>query len=209
MTTSNRPDYAYELDTTGEKIAAVFGIWLELPVFEPSSEVLPAQISPVVHLTQSGERKCVLARWGLAPYRSADTDTNIGSRRFTARAETIASGPAFRTAFKQRRCLVPATGFCELAGRSGRKIKRRLALPGGKLMAIAGVWDIWHDRAGKRGDTYTIITSEPRQQSRPGFARVPVIIKPRDFDTWLRQPSIDLLTPYDGKLVIRQTNNFD
>ena len=71
-------------------------------------------------------------------------------------------------------------------------------------MAIAGLWDIWHGRAGKRNDTYTIITSEPRQQSRPGLARIPIIIKPRDFDAWLRQPNIALLVPYDGRLVTGQ-----
>ena len=207
MTTSNRPVYAYELDATEEKIAAVFGIWLELPVFDPSGEVFPAHVAPVVRLTQGGDRKCVLARWGLAPYRS--NDTNFGSRRLTARTETVATGPAYRTAFGQRRCLVPATGFFQQAGGTGRKIRRRLALPGGKVMAIAGVWDIWHDRAGKRGDTYTIITSEPRPQPWTGPARMPVIIKPKDFDAWLKEPRIDLLAPYDGKLVIRQTNSFD
>lgn len=200
MTVSNRLEYAYELNATGAKIAAVFGIWLDLPVFEPSGEVLPAQESPVVRLTQYGERKCVLAQWGLAPYRS--TDTNIGSRRVTARAETVATTTAFRAAFMQRRCLVPATGFYELADRPGRKIGQRLALPDGEVVAIAGLWDIWHDQAGKRSDTYTIITCEPRQQSRTGHTRMPVIIKPKDFDAWLKEPRTDLLTPYDEELVI-------
>lgn len=207
MPTSNRPGYAYELDATGQKIAAVFGIRLDLPAFDPSSEVSPAQVSPVVRLMPGGERKCVLARWGLAPYQSAES--NIGPRRFTARAETVASGPAFRAAFMQRRCLIPATGFFELAGSRAKKIRHRLALPGGKVMAIAGVWDIWHDRAGTRGDTYTIITSEPTQHHRTVIARMPVIIKPKDFEAWLAEPRIDLLTPYDGKLVIRQTASFD
>jgi putative SOS response-associated peptidase YedK len=148
----------------------------------------------------------VLAQWGIAPYRS--TDTNIGSRRVTARAETVATATAYRTAFKQRRCLVPATAVYVLTGRPRVKIRRRLALPGGKVMAIAGLWDIWHDRTGERTETYAIITCEPGQQSRIGLARMPLIIKPKDFDVWLRQPSIDLLTPYDGKLVIRQTSNF-
>jgi putative SOS response-associated peptidase YedK/HPt (histidine-containing phosphotransfer) domain-containing protein len=188
-----RPEYAYELNVTGAKIAAAFDVRLDLPDFKPRREVLPAQLSPIVRLSHYGERICVLAQWGLAPYRS--TDANIGSRRVTARAETIATAPAFRAAFKQRRCLVPATGFYELGGRPSTKNTHRLALPKGKLIAIAGLWDIWHDQTGKRNDTYAIITCDMAQQSGAGPARMPVIIQPADFDAWLSEPRIDLLRP--------------
>lgn len=196
----NRTHYAYELNASGKQISAAFGGGLDVSAFVPSVEVLPAQLAPVVRLTEDGKHELVWGQWGLAPYRSEAS--HIAARRLTARAETVGT-TAHRAAFNQRRCLIPATGFREIADRRGQRFVTRLTLPSGKVMAIAGLWDIGHDRAGKRIDTYTIITSVAKPP-RAELTRMPVIIARKDFQTWLEQPRIDLLAPYEGRLVIEQ-----
>jgi putative SOS response-associated peptidase YedK len=78
-----------------------------LPDFGPSWNIAPQTFQPVVRLSrESGGREIVLMRWGLVPYWSKDA--KIGLRSINARAETVATAPAFRDAFRYRRCLVPA-----------------------------------------------------------------------------------------------------
>ena len=84
----------------------------DLPEFGPSYNVAPQTFQPVVRLNRdTGQREIVLMRWGLIPYWSKDA--KIGYSTINAKAETIATAPAFREAIKRRRCLVPADAFYE------------------------------------------------------------------------------------------------
>ena len=123
--------------------------------------------------------------WGLVPFWAKDL--SIGSRLINARSETVATKPSFRTAFKNRRCLIPSNGFYEWKGSKGQKQPMFLTLPNSNPFAFAGLWEIW-DNKGKEQTPYrscTILTREASESVRPIHHRMPVILKPEAFGIWL------------------------
>jgi putative SOS response-associated peptidase YedK len=180
---------------------------------EPCYNVAPQTMQPVVRLDRdTGRRELANLRWGLIPYWSKDA--KIGYSTINARAESVATNPAFREAMKRRRCLVPADLFYEWQ-RVGTKMKQPFAIgmKDGSLFAFAGLWETWKDPAtGERIETYTIITTDPNELVKPETGpalhdRMPVILDPKDYERWLdpgdlmRMP-LDLLRPHDaGKLM--------
>jgi len=123
-------------------------------------------------------------RWGLIP--SWARDRSIGARMINARAETVAEKPAFRVAFRHRRCLVPMSGFYEWKKEAGRKVPYFIHLLNTDAFAAAGLYEFW---AGKDGEgpieSYTIITTEANEMIRPLYERMPVILPPDDYEAWL------------------------
>jgi putative SOS response-associated peptidase YedK len=144
-----------------------------------------------------------LARWGLVP--SWAKDGAAGPPLINARAETVASKPSFRDAFKRRRCLIPADGFYEWRVMpDGAKQPYRIALADNGLFAFAGIWEQWRSDAGGDRDTCAIITTEANDRVRPIHHRMPVILAPEDYDIWLRgEPgaAAPLMRPHGGSLV--------
>ena len=130
-------------------------------------------------------RHLVLLRWGLIP--SWAKDPAIGARMINARAETLAEKPAFRTAFRKRRCLVLADGFYEWQKRgSGPKQPYRIARGDGAPFAFAGLWERWRDPAdGRSVETCTIVTTDANALLRPIHHRMPVILGPEAYGPWL------------------------
>jgi len=105
-----------------------------------------------------------------------------------ARAETAPEKPAFRSAWKSRRCLVPANGFYEWQRRNGRKQPWYVRMRSGKPFAIAGLWERREDPGGDPLETCTLITTGPNDLLAPIHDRMPVILAPADFDRWLFSP---------------------
>src|ERR1700748_2514184 len=114
-------------------------------------------------------------RWGLIPYWSKDA--KIGFSTINAKAETIATSPTYREAWKRRRCLVPAEWFYEWQKIDAKtKQPYSIALKDESLFAFAGLWERWKDKAtGKALETYTIITTDPNELVAPLHDRMPVI----------------------------------
>jgi putative SOS response-associated peptidase YedK len=140
------------------------------------------------------ERKNYLSKyfWGLVPFWA--TDLSIGNKLINARSETAATKPSFRSAFKKRRCLIPANGFYEWAGSKGQKQPMFLTLPEGDPFAFAGLWEIWDNR-GKAEKPYhscTILTREASESVRQIHHRMPVILKPEAFNAWLDTENQDV-----------------
>jgi putative SOS response-associated peptidase YedK len=123
--------------------------------------------------------------WGLIPFWAKDL--SIGNKLINARSETVATKPSFRTAFKKRRCLIPSNGFYEWKGSKGQKQPMFLTLPEGNPFAFAGLWEIW-DNKGMEPTPYrscTILTQKASESVLPIHHRMPIILKPEAFDTWL------------------------
>src|SRR5206468_583119 len=127
----------------------------------------------------------VTMRWGLIPGWAKDP--GIGYKMIDARAEGIAEKPAFRAAFKVRHCIVPADGFYEWRRRGdGPKQPYLIRRRDGAPMGFAGLWETWIDRAtGEEITTCTIITCAPNELMADLHDRMPVILDPKDYDTWL------------------------
>jgi putative SOS response-associated peptidase YedK len=118
-----------------------------LPELRPRYNVAPSQTIPIVR--KEGEKwRIAPARWGLVPPWAKDA--KIGYKMINARAETVSEKPAFRSAFKRRRCLIPAEGFYEWQAMAGSKIKQPwfMALKDKEPMALAGLWERWRGPEG-------------------------------------------------------------
>ena len=167
----------------------------------PSFNIAPTQ--EVLTVTNDGsENRPELMRWGLVP--SWAKDPKIGNRMINARSETLAETPSFRTAFKRRRCLIPADGFYEWK-REGKAKKPMLitANPGG-LFAFAGLWETWKQPDDSWLLTCAIITTSANEFMKSIHDRMPVILPRESEASWLDPEEQDtamlseLLLPYDS-----------
>ncbi|MCO5165300.1 MAG: SOS response-associated peptidase [Planctomycetes bacterium] len=149
--------------------------------------VAPTQEVPVVRRTGEGRaRRLDLLRWGLVPLWARDL--RIGHRTINARAETVATTPAFRQAFVRRRCLVLADGFYEWRREGTARLGHWLRRRDGRPFAMAGLWERWRgpDKTLERPlETCTIITTDANEVVAPIHDRMPVILDPDDFARWL------------------------
>lgn len=173
--------------------------------FAPSFNVAPQSLQPVVRLdSETDQRELTIMRWGLIPFWSKDA--KIAYSIINAKAETVATSPTFREAFKRRRCLVPADLFYEWQ-KVDVKTKQAyaIALTHGGLLAFAVLWETWKDKVtGKVVETYTVITTDPNELMEPIHNRMPAILHREGFDRWLApadpaQLPVDLLRPYPAE----------
>lgn len=140
--------------------------------YRPRYNVAPGQDCPVVAEDRHG-RRMGLMRWGLVPGWMDDPPSG---GFVNARAETAWEKPSFRESFRRRRCLVPADGFYEWAREGDRKVPRWFHPVKGRALGLAGLWD---------GRTFTILTTEANADVAPVHPRMPVIVAPGDWGTWL------------------------
>jgi putative SOS response-associated peptidase YedK len=160
----------------------------------PSQEVLTI-VQPV-----GAAREFHRMRWGLIP--SWAKDPAIGNRLINARAETVATKPAFRSALRERRCLILTDGFYEWQAQGGRKRPWCIRMADGRPFAFAGLWERWTDPEGRAIESCTIITTTPNDLIGQLHHRMPVILAPRDHEVWLdvrirdADRLLPLLAPY-------------
>ena len=175
--------------------------WLNVPGdIPPRFNIAPSQ--PVAVVANDGQNHLDFFVWGLIP--SWAKDPQIGNRLINARAETLAEKPAFRAAFRRRRCLVLADGFYEWRQDPGQKSKTPLfiQLKSRQPFAFAGLWEIWHAADGSEIRSCTIITTQPNEMMAPIHNRMPVILSPEAYPLWLSAEEKDsnqltqLLVPY-------------
>jgi putative SOS response-associated peptidase YedK len=157
----------------------------------PSFNIAPTQ--KILAITRHDEQNHLeKLHWGLVPFWAKDT--TIGSRMINARSETVATKPSFKMAFKWRRCLIPADGFFEWKAEKKNKQPMYLTLPDGRPFAFAGLWEAWDNR-GKEPSPYrsvTMLTREASSSVMPIHNRMPVILKPDAFGTWLSRDVQDV-----------------
>jgi putative SOS response-associated peptidase YedK len=156
-----------------DEVARYFRIVRPLPNFPPRYNMAPTQLAPIIRFNpETNARQLDLVRWGLIP--SWAKDMKIGNQCINARAETMATKPAFKQAFaKGRRCIVPMNGFFEWKKTGGAKQPMFITLKSGEPMGVAGRWEGWKDSEGNWLRTFTIITGEPNELVAPIHNRMP------------------------------------
>jgi putative SOS response-associated peptidase YedK len=155
----------------------------ELPDLPPRYNIAPSQDIAAVRISPKTEkRELALLHWGLIPFWA--DDPKVGYRTINARAETVATKPAFREAFCKRRCLVVADGFYEWKKTNGPKQPYFIHVKGGEPFAFAGLWERWK-REGKETQSCSIIVTDANEVLEPIHDRMPVILSPDDHDIWL------------------------
>ena len=131
----------YAFLTPADIFDAVFNITAD-PPFPLRSNIAPTQSAPVIRTNpDSGRREALLMRWGLIPHWAKDP--KIGQKMFNARVETAAEKPSFRTAWKSRRALIPASAFYEWKKEGTKKTPYSINLPNHQPFALAGLWSTW------------------------------------------------------------------
>lgn len=146
--------------------------------------IAPTQEIPVVRQARDGARELVAMRWGLIP--SWAKDASIGSKLINARCESAAEKPAFRSAFRTRRCIVPASGFYEWKKEGSSKQPHYIERADGAPILMAGLWESWPDPAsGERVESCTILTTEANEAISTLHNRMPAVLEPEQCDTWL------------------------
>lgn len=173
--------------------------------FSPRYNVAPSQSVAVVRqIADSSARQLAFLKWGLVP--SWADDPKIGYRMINARSETVATKPAFRSALKKRRCLIPADGFYEWQKQGKAKQPFHFSMRTGEPFAFAGLWEHWH-KGDHTIESCTILTTEANELVAPVHDRMPVILPPTVYDQWL-DPTMtqadevtDFLRPYDPSVM--------
>ena len=163
-----------------KKVASKFKVE-EVPPLAERYNVAPAQAVLAVR-DGADAREATFLKWGLVPRWAKDPA--IGNRLINARAETVAEKPSFREAFARRRCLVPVDGFYEWSRRGDRKRPFYFHMRDGEPFAVAGLWERW-EGGGEMLETCTLLTTEANELLAPHHDRMPVIVRPEDYDLWL------------------------
>ena len=149
--------------------------------YTPNYNIAPAQ--NIVIVKKDGTRILTQCKWGLIP--SWAKDPAIGCKTINARAETVATKPAFRSAFENQRCLVVADGFYEWRSEGKVKTPVYIRLKSGKPFGFAGLYSLWTSPKGDEICTCTIITTDANELLAPIHDRMPVIISKDNYDLWL------------------------
>jgi len=189
----------YTLTASLEEIATQFAVE-DPPLFKSRYNIAPSQNVAVVRLKPViSQRELVTLRWGLIP--SWAKDPKIAYSTINAKAETVAEKPAFRSAFRKRRCLIPASGFYEWQQEGKQKQPMYIRLRDRRPFAFAGLWEHWEPKEGAPIESCTIVTTDANEFMLPIHNRMPVILDSQDYDQWLDPTAqIDhlrtLLKPY-------------
>jgi putative SOS response-associated peptidase YedK len=187
----------FTLRVSPQAVAETFDL-ADVPEFMPRYNVAPTQQVLAIRLKE-GKRQTSFHHWGLIP--SWADDPKIGNRMINARADGVAVKPSFRSAFKRGRCLIVADGFYEWKKTGAAKQPFYIRLKNDRPFAFAGLAEHWH-RDDKAIDSATIITTEPNELTAAVHDRMPVILRPDDYDLWLdpefegKEKLQSLLRPY-------------
>lgn len=163
--------------------------------FPPRYNICPTQPVSVVYQNERRARQYGLMRWGFIPsWAKGEFLEKLVSRPLiNARSETLLEKASFQSAFKRRRCLVPADGFYEWRGTKGG-VKQPYAIhrDDDGLFAFAAIWETAQDPDGGEIDTLAILTTAAGRDLKPIHSREPVVISPDNFSLWLEADERDL-----------------
>ncbi|MDA0220238.1 MAG: SOS response-associated peptidase [Proteobacteria bacterium] len=187
------------------QIAEMLGL-ATVPNLAPRYNIAPTQDVLALRPQADGDRQLAWLRWGLIPFWAKDM--MIGAKMINARADTVAEKPAFRQAYRSRRCLIPADGFYEWKTLArGRKQPYRIHRPDEAPFVFAGLWERW-EKGEQPVESCTIVTTDAPADLAAIHHRVPVILEGDALQAWLDTPAqeadglLDLLAPLaEGTLV--------
>jgi putative SOS response-associated peptidase YedK len=178
--------YTYKL--TWEEIVKLYRLTLDQ---KPRNVQVRYNICPTtdvdVVVSTDGERSIVPMRWGLVPYWWSKPLKDMKMATFNARAESVATKPMFRDAFKSKRCLLPASGYYEWQHTTGVKQPQPwyFTRRDGQPITFAGLWSKWKGKeAGHDLLSCTMVITEPNAYVREVHDRMPVILEAKDFEQW-------------------------
>lgn len=190
----------FVLTVNPEVVQTAFDLTTMPPIMSPRFNVAPTQ--PVAVISNENPHELTFYKWGLIP--SWSKDPSIGSKMINARSESAAEKPSFRSAFKRRRCIIPADGFYEWRQHGGDKTPMFIHMKDQEVFGMAGLWEIWHSPDGGEIRTCSILTTDANEFMQTIHNRMPVILHKEDYNLWLspnEEPAgvlQELMKPYSG-----------
>jgi len=195
----------FYLDVPEDELMAHYGVQTEPELSSTQFNIAPSQDILAIRTIDGDEPVISKLHWGLIPGWSKEEKTHYSM--INARAETVASKPAYRTAFKRRRCLIPVSGFYEWHKEGDHKQPYAITMKNQgdnktTLFSLAGLWEHWQSKEGKVVESCSIIVTDANAVLKPIHDRMPVILDPENYTTWLDPNNEDtdkltsLLTPY-------------
>ncbi|KRE03470.1 hypothetical protein ASE61_13480 [Bosea sp. Root670] len=133
--------------------------------------------------TDAGRKLCK-ARWGLIPPWHKGTAKQI-KPHINSRVEGIDTNSLFKRAYVKNRCIIPASGFYEWTGEEKNKTPHFISAREGAILAFAGIWERWRDENGEEIISASIITRDANDWMSKIHTRMPAMLHPDDFETWL------------------------
>jgi putative SOS response-associated peptidase YedK len=190
---------------TANEIAERYGAEIITDLYRPSMHFKLSNQLPVIAV-QDGSRVLDTRRWGFVPFYNKEAKPKF--QPGNAKAETVATTPMFRDAFKTRRALVPVTQFYEWIGEQGNKHLVPFLLNSDEIFSLAAVWDTWRPTDGDPISTVAVLTTEPNEMAAEVHDRMPVIIGRDDEAAWLDHANsykdlLPLLAPFPVGLMVR------
>jgi putative SOS response-associated peptidase YedK len=177
----------FTFDIPPELLAAIFGL-REVPEVSPSYNIAPTQHVAVIRQI-SDHNSLDLMKWGLVPPWAKDPA--IGSQMINTRSETVTEKPSFRHAIRYHRCIVPAGGFFEWLRTGKNKTPMYIRRKDGGPLGLAGIWEEWKSPDGSSLDTFSILTTTANKLVAPIHDRMPVLLAPDEYPTWLNRHLTD------------------
>ncbi len=200
--------YRFTLTTPRQELADLFNTEFSADL-EPRNNIALTTPIATVRLNDSGAREAAMMRFGLIPRWSKEAKpAGFGN----ARSETVGEKPAFRDAFKKRRCLVPASGFYEWEHVDGEKLPWQFSMSDGKPFAFAGIWEAWTNPSGVAVQSVAILTTVPNRLLSAFHDRMPVMLANDAHERWLSEANpaslTDLFAPFNPDLMARMRVEF-
>ncbi|MCA8889580.1 MAG: SOS response-associated peptidase [Parvularculaceae bacterium] len=183
----------FAISSPADVVSRRFGVRVS-DNFPPRYNVAPTQPIAVIRQDVNHSREYALVRWGFIPSWAKGEQLQRAAARplINARGETVAEKPTFRSAYKRRRCLVPANGFYEWRTEQGRKQPYLVQHDDGELIAFAALWETALDPDGGEIDTAAIITTAAGPDIASLHNREPVVITPDAYGRWLEGDERDM-----------------
>jgi len=187
----------FALNESPAKLASHFNLTGEVGL-SPSWNIAPSTRICSITADESEVRHLRMMTWGLIPSWAGDED---GGKKFSnARGETVAEKTSFRSALRNRRCIIPASGFYEWKTANGVKQPWYISLKSGEPMAFAGIWETWNDIRA-----CCIITTSANSLMEPIHDRMPLILDPGQWESWLspqtkyKNTLLQMIRPHDSE----------
>jgi putative SOS response-associated peptidase YedK len=171
----------YTLTASAEQVQQAFNLDSVPAQLAPRYNIAPTQ--PIAVITNDQPKQLTFVTWGLVP--SWSKDTSMAGQLINARAETLSEKASFRTAYKYRRCLVPADGFYEWRKDGKGKTPVYIHKQDRGVFAMAGLWERWVSKDGSEVLSATIVTTDPNDMISKMHHRMAVILQPEDYELWL------------------------
>lgn len=152
--------------------------------FEADYNISPGSLLPAVY-EEDGERKIYNFQWGLIP-KGADAELE-GKENYEARVEDIEEDEWLKDCFKQRRCIIPANGFYKWKTTEKKSTPFYVRLLSAEIAGFAGLYSVWESESGRDVYSFTLLTTEANVLVQPVDDRMPVILRSKDYDSWLNE----------------------